>query len=516
MKKKLLRSLFLILPIFALSSCDLTIFDFFSSSSYSYPSYSDSAFSSEIRGGYSKEQASFLMRQVGDSADIPYLDSVGNPKILVIPVSISGFEYNATSRNLNRIKEAFTGENDSWQSVQSFYRISSFGKLDLDITVANEWYKCNLTAEEIYSLDEQSETETGGVEEVIAAAFESYKKKNNSDGKEFDSDGDGYVDAAWFVYSAPNYLSETDSSTKGLDPTCWAYTYWVDNKANKNKPSLCTFGWASFDFMDEGYGTFKSDAHTFIHETGHMLGLDDYYDYNVASKTDGSAPMGMIDMMDANIIDHNVFSKWVLGWVSPFVVTGSGKIALSSSVLTGDCLIIPTSDGWNGTPFDEYMMLEFYTPENLNWKDSEKAYPGNGLKGFTEVGVRIYHVDARLVKYFKGRTFAYTDSLEGNCYIAHSNTPSYGNDKNRQTRNHVSPNYRLIQLMDASRNTNFAKSYAYAKNETLFKKGDSFSMATYSNCFPNDKKTNDGGTIEYTIKIESMNSKEVTIDISKN
>lgn len=515
MKKKLLKTLLLVLPVVVLSSCDRTIFDFLSSSSYSYPSYSNSDFSSEVRGGYSKEQASFLMRDVGDSGDMPYLDSVGNPKILVIPISLSGYEYNATTRNLNRIKNVFVGENDSWQSVESFYRLSSFGKLNLDITVADKWYECDLTPKEIYALDERSETETGGVEKVIEMAYSDYKKKNNTNGTEFDSDQDGYVDGAWFVYSAPNYLSETDSSTSGLDPTCWAYTYWADNSPNKNSPALCTFGWASFDFMDEGYGTFKSDAHTFIHETGHMLGLDDYYDYNVVSKTDGSAPMGMIDMMDANIIDHNVYSKWILGWVSPFVVTGPGEITLSSSALSGDCLVLPTSDGWNGTPFDEYMMLELYTPENLNWKDSEKAYPGNGLKGFTEVGVRLYHVDARLAKYSNNRKFSYTDTLESNCYIAHSNTPSYGTDKDRQTRNHLSPNYRLIQLMDASKTTNFAKTYAYAKNETLFHKGDSFSMEEYASFFPNGKKTNDGGTFEYTITIKSITSKEVTIGISK-
>ena len=34
---------------------------------------------------------------------------------------------------------------------------------------------------------------------------------------------------------------------------------------------------ASMDFMFEGYGKTGLDAHTYIHETGHAMGLNDYY-----------------------------------------------------------------------------------------------------------------------------------------------------------------------------------------------------------------------------------------------
>lgn len=516
MKKTLPRAALLAIPFLALSSCSLNIFDFISSSSsYSYVSYDDSFFNSEERDGYTKQKAPYLMRQVGDSAGYPYVNSVGNPKILVIPVSIKGYEKNATAKNLERIKKAFTGENNIWQSVENFYKVSSFGRLNLDITVADQWYDCGKTAASIYSEDSRSDSEIDGVVSVVESALSWYKTTYSTNGQEFDSDNDGYVDGVWFIYSAPNCDSQTDRSTSEYYPTCWAYTTWLDNRANKNSPSLSTFAWASYDFMDEGYGTLQSDAHTFIHETGHMLGLDDYYDGNAASKTSGTAPLGFVDMMDANIIDHNVYSKWVLGWVAPFLIDSEGTITLSSSAKTGDCFIVPTSGGWNGTPFDEYLIGEFYTPENLNEKDSLREY-SNGVQGFTERGLRLYHVDARLAQYKSNRTFEYTDKLTSQCVVAHSNTPSYGSDKNRQTWNYLSPEYRLIQVLDATNKRNFAKSYAEAGNGTLFQKGDSFSMDAFSSCFPNGNEANDGSTFEYSFTVTEQTSDSVTVRFSKN
>ena len=66
------------------------------------------------------------------------------------------------------------------------------------------------------------------------------------------------------------------------------------------------------------------DAHTFIHETGHLLGLDDYYDYNDYRGAKGG--LYGADMMDNNIGDHGSVNKLLLGWIEPTVVCGAGEI----------------------------------------------------------------------------------------------------------------------------------------------------------------------------------------------
>jgi len=70
--------------------------------------------------------------------------------------------------------------------------------------------------------------------------------------------------------------------------------------------------------ISNGYYSPNIDAHMLVHETGHMLGLEDYYSYSGLEN-----PCGGVDMMDLNVGDHDAYSKMVLGWVNPYVVDGS-------------------------------------------------------------------------------------------------------------------------------------------------------------------------------------------------
>jgi hypothetical protein len=189
-----------------------------------------------------------------------------------------------------------------------------------------------------------------------------------------------------------------------------------------------TYAWASYDFMYEGYGSSEVDGHTYIHETGHVLGLDDYYSY-----TEGDwGAAGGLDMMDYNVLDHNAYSKFFLGWSDPFVVDGTKAattINLSPFESSGQFILI--NDEWNGSAFDEYLAIEFYTPTGLNYQDSRVGgYPGNNVRGFTVPGIKIYHVDARLGLFSStsGAFLSYTDSAVGSAssypFIAHSNSPN--------------------------------------------------------------------------------------------
>jgi len=89
------------------------------------------------------------------------------------------------------------------------------------------------------------------------------------------------------------------------------------------------WGWQGY-FNDRGYtidgkrlGDFswqweEDNPSTIIHETGHALGLADYYDYDDSVGPRGG--MGGLDIMDGVWGDHNAYSKWILGWLHPEVV----------------------------------------------------------------------------------------------------------------------------------------------------------------------------------------------------
>ncbi len=130
-----------------------------------------------------------------------------------------------------------------------------------------------------------------------------------------------------------------------------------------------------------------------IHETGHALGLPDYYDYD-----DGVGPrggVGGLDMMDGNQGDHNPFSKWLLDWITPTVLGGgSHAVSLGGTAATGDALVIMPG-ATAGDPF-----FEFFLVQNRHRTDNDARLAANGML--------IWHVDARLDPY--GYNFIYDNS----------------------------------------------------------------------------------------------------------
>lgn len=439
------------------------------------------------------------LKELGASSGKQYLPSTGAQSLLVIPVTVEGYESNATEENRKNLEKTFNGlaSETGYQSVSSFYKESSFGKLELTATVS-DWYPSGLTTTEILALNTSADS-LGGVHSILENALEWYKNTNSTGAAEFDKNADGTIDAIWLVYSAPDF--RTDATLDETSHTFWAFSSGVTNESNILSPGAGIFSWASYDFMYRGYGSTKLDAHTYIHETGHLLGLSDYYDYDKKR-----APMGGIDMMDRNIIDHNCYSKFSLGWVNPYYADHTSTITLRSSVSTGDCLLIPTSASWNGTAFDEYLMAEFYTPTGLNESDAKAAYAGTFPKAFSKPGIRIYHVDARMCLYEGGKK-GYTDTLvkdeDTTTVLAHSNTASLSK----------TASVSLLQVIDNS-GVKQNKVTTASTDEALFYKGDAFSFASYRSQFPYSSQMDDGGYLPYSITVDSVSSYEAKLSVS--
>lgn len=322
-------------------------------------------------------------------------------KLLVAPIKFTKDRadnkdtINADDALYENIRLAFNGTKEEmagkgFTSVSEFYEESSYGKGAFDAVLLPSWVDLGMTAKEFRE-------KSGGNGGVYASNLvrdwyiKEYDKTNHgslgADAEPityFDSDNDGFIDLMWNVYAYPY-----DNNTSSDNMFWWAYVTYTGNKPNKAAPTVQTLGWASTNFMKS-----SCDPHTFIHETGHTLGLDDYYDYNKTWK-----PMASVDYMDQNLGDHNSFSKFQYGWVNPWVLKEedliggkTAEITLGDAVTTGDCLVL-ASPNYNMTAFDEYFMVELVGPYGLAKNDYLNGY--EGTTGFTAPGVRVLHVDAR-------------------------------------------------------------------------------------------------------------------------
>lgn len=517
---------FLVVSMMLLTGCDFLPY-FTSSSAYSSSSNSSSNSSFVSSSVDSSETTSATsISDTGDGyykassytssfADLKYqagyvnLDSVGSQNILVIPVNFTDYPCSALGGGCagvkTKIQKTFFGASSDtgWESVASYYSKSSYGNLTLTGTVT-DWFTLDKTTTEL------SETTGYGDQTyyVLRAAVAWYKTQSASNLTSFDKNSDGYIDAVWMVYSAPN--SFNDSSLDGN--LYWAYTFWdYMQDANYTSPVANVYGWASYDFMYDGYGTSLVDCHTYVHEMGHILGLDDYYSYT--SGDWGAA--GALDMMDYNVLDHNAYSKMAMEWTYPYVIDGtksSTDITLNPFESSGDCVIINNS--WNGSAMDEYLLLEFYTPTGLNYKDSRSGgYPGNGLQGFTIPGIKIYHIDSRMgrVNWSTAEFISFTNSID-------ISSGSYYTDmvvSNSEEYSTANPNFKLVHLLESGGTNTFKNSMATATNGTLFTAGETFTPSTFSSFFVNSGKFDDNSAIGYSITINSVSATSASISINR-
>ena len=431
------------------------------------------------------------------SAPISSAPCVGAANILVIPVwfTDSG-NYIASSNKENvrsDIQAAYFGTNEQtgWRSVKTFYEEESHGALTFTGTVS-EWYSCG-KASSYYDTDSSLTCD------LVVTASDWYFSNHSDSRKNYDKDGDGYLDSVMLIYGAPDYGSLEDESRDNL----WAYCFWIQDQSVKSvsSPGANVFFWASYDFMYNSskayqrtgksyYGggdtTYCSlDTHTYIHEMGHVFGLEDYYDYSGQYN-----PAGGFSMQDNNVGSHDPFSSYALGWGKAYIPTETTTINLKPFQDTGEMILLSPNPDSNNSPFAEYLLLEYYTPTGLNKFDSDHQYREGYQypKGPNIRGIRVWHVDARLAKYSSG-SYALTSNPPSNynrVTMAMSN--SYQGGDLGSSTDYLSPlgsscyNMNILQLI---RNDNSAtyKPTQNFKSTDVFRSGSSFTMNQVKNQF---------------------------------
>lgn len=443
--------------------------------------------------------------------------SIGNVKLLVIPIWFSDsstyIKNSYKSGVLNDIKTAYIGTTSQtgWHSVKTFYEAESHGKLTLNATVSS-WYDCGESSTSFYS----DYGGTSATVNLVTTATDWYFSVNPSDARSnYDYDKDGYLDGVMLIYASPDtrYLSSGDDGGN-----MWAYCYWAPNYPNISSPEPCAFFWASYNFMygsssassktgTSYYGGDTShcliDTHTFIHEMGHVFGLDDYYDYSNQYN-----PAGGFSMQDYNVGSHDPYSVMALGWADPYIPSESTTITLNPFQSSGDLILLTPE--WNNydSPFDEYLLLELYTPTGLNEFDATYSYEGRS-KGPSNAGIRLWHVDARLLygdsdNFSAANVTTNPNTSQGRVYHMMSNTydePNYGSPLGSSYYN-----YNILQLIRNNTFTTYQPTDTLS-NASLFGNGSSFNTSTYKNQFvKSDGCLNSGATLGWSFSVAIIGS----------
>lgn len=318
--------------------------------------------------------------------------TTGQVKVLVIPVEFSdatAANKGYTTAKLDTIFNGGAGTTD-YYSVKDYYEISSYGALHLDFVVLENWFKPSNRSSyyKRATMDYYGQSMEIGDQMIMDEALAYLESR--MDLTEFDSDNNGIIDAVVMINTL-DINSDVNFN--------WAYRYWniyTDNSGyyyEYDKVSANDYMWASYKFLMESYDDYGNPSYshstmnpyTYIHEFGHILGADDYYD--TAYKNE---PMGGYDMMDSMLGDHNAFTKFNYGWLTTArLITAEESVTLflDSFTKTGDAVII--ANNWDDKlgAYQEYFIVVYYTNTGLN--SGEGGY-------FAENGILVYHVNAAL------------------------------------------------------------------------------------------------------------------------
>ena len=402
-----------------------------------------------------------------------YIDgcpTTGSPAVLVIPVEFKDVTAASKGYTTTAIMNAFmkNGECD-YYSVYDYYYISSYGQLTLDITVLDYWFRPQYSSSYYANatIDYFGEDVFGGDQLIMDEAL-AYLA-TIMDLSKFDSDNNGIIDAVVLINTLE--IGDTDFE--------WAYRYWniyTDNYGyyyEYDGVSANDYLWASYQFLYEAEDgqsfddTSAMNTYTFIHEFGHVLGADDYYD--TAGVND---PMGGCDIMDAMSGDHNAFTKFNYGWLttSRLVVTDSSvTLTLEDFAKNGDTIIIANSWDEKLGAYQEYYIVVYYTSNGLNDPDVGGGY-------FSRDGIVVYHVNATLCSEdYDGETY----------YDIYNNNTDYSDEYG--TKNN------LIEFVLSGNDT-----YTYIVGDTLPTVID-----------------DNGITLGYTFTVDDINGEYATLTFTK-
>lgn len=332
----------------------------------------------------------------------------GNQKVLCILIGFPDRPFTKTKAEFEAMWNA-TGYNvlGSQGSVREYYLENSYGHLNVTATVVGPY-----TAEHNSSYyDTGTSSSTIGnsnVKELIKEAISA--SKNDIRFKDFDVNGDKYVDAVHVIFAG---YGKEYSRTAGV---IWSHRSQLSRPVRqdaiyKAQEYFCT------PELAKATGTAIAPIGTVCHEYGHTLGAPDYYDLNSA----GFIGTGYWDVMDSGSWNnegrcpahHNPYTKaYIYNWAIPAIIPASAQNTIYDMSPSHNSALFYRI---NTSTANEFFLIENKTkvPNTFN-----AHIPSSG-------GLLIYHIHSDLQNAIANRCV--NTSHPQKCYIVCASATSEPN-----------------------------------------------------------------------------------------
>ncbi|MBR5420697.1 MAG: chitobiase/beta-hexosaminidase C-terminal domain-containing protein [Lachnospiraceae bacterium] len=291
-----------------------------------------------------------------------------------------------------------------FESLRAYYQRASFGTLDIQGDIIDyvseherSWYDSATGSNDVLYqevLDNWAKQIVSG--NAADSGISDLKYLNDYLAK-FDANGDMCIDGCYLAVAGGN--------------TGWSSQWW----AYRTGDSRIHIGDYTIPAVIQVLDTYNEESglddvtdylNTFVHETGHQLGLDDYYSYE-----SDMAKINSFAMMSNNLGDQDGFAKMLLGWIPEEKiqwVTTDSDVVLDPYAESGSiAVILPAEEKEAYGVYSQFILAEYYTSTKNDvlpdWcLRDPKVQPADGL--------RLFHVYAHLAPW--GAEFASSNRLD--------------------------------------------------------------------------------------------------------
>lgn len=308
-----------------------------------------------------------------------YAPQTGTRKTLVIMLQFTDVKF-SSSHNAAYFSNKLFGPTNS---LTSYYAEQSYGQLTVTGSVIGPYTSTHNIS--YYAGDQNGDRDSGMygkpvyVFEMAREAVQLAKAANPSfNWAEYDTDGDGFLDAVTIIHSG---IGQEDGGA--ANTTIWSHQWGIYNLGQDGlpvKPHGEPVGDGTKRVYEYNTVPETGQLGVFCHEFGHVLGLPDLYD--TASSTERIVGAGNWDLMASGSWNGlslpgdcpaglSAWCRHYMGWLEYTNITADSlDVQIPDTVDNAFALQLWT----NGSPG-----VTHYLVENRQKKGFDQALPGEGL-----------------------------------------------------------------------------------------------------------------------------------------